>query len=236
MREPDDGDQPLSPTAEWVVAHLHQVALAVAVVFLAGVVGYYLGSHETAAPDADSVDIGFLHDMIAHHEQALMLSNDELINGQDATTKTFAREVMRFQSYEIGLMERQLEKWGEQRGTRDRAMGWMGGPSIPVDDMPGLASEAELEALAEAKGAGADALFIALMRDHHAGGVHMAAFAADRAEDPFVRELAARMARNQRIEINEMAGARDRAGLSANPPGFVADAIPSGEAREHHSP
>jgi uncharacterized protein (DUF305 family) len=51
------------------------------------------------------------------------------------------------------------------------------------------------------------------MRAHHEGGVEMASVAADRAEDPFVRTLAARMARNQRIEITEYDRVRQRLGL-----------------------
>lgn len=53
-------------------------------------------------------------------------------------------------------------------------------------------------------------LFFALMRDHHLGGMAMAEHAAATASDPWVRELAARMARNQRAEIAEMDGVRDR--------------------------
>lgn len=52
------------------------------------------------------------------------------------------------------------------------------------------------------------ALFIPLTQGHHQGGVHIAEFAAKNAESEFVRRLAARMARNQRIEINELEGAR----------------------------
>lgn len=219
--------------AGWFTAHVHQLALGVAFLFLGGVGGYYLGTRTDAVPAAGSADVGFLHDMIAHHEQALQLSNDELLRGSDETAKTFAREILLFQSYEIGLMERQLRLWGHERGTREHAMGWMGGPAVPVDAMPGLASEDEMDALADASGAHADALFIALMRDHHAGGVHMAEVAAARAEDPFVRELAGRMARNQRLEIGEMAAARDRAGLPADPSGFRPDPIPS-QAIEGH--
>jgi uncharacterized protein (DUF305 family) len=218
-----------------VAGRAHHVALAIAVLFLAVASGYYLGVREAAPPGDGSIDVGFLEDMIAHHEQALQLSNAELLNGVDPTAKTFAGEIVLFQSYEIGLMERQLNEWGYERGAHEVAMRWMGGDGLPVEAMPGLASHAELDALADASGPQADSLFIALMRDHHAGGVHMAAYAAEHARSPFVRDLAARMARNQRIEINEMAAARDRAGLPANPPGFQADAIAPPAVHQGHS-
>ena len=41
------------------------------------------------------------------------------------------------------------------------------------------------------------------MGEHHLGGVHMAEYAAEHGSDPQIRELAARMARNQRIEAKE---------------------------------
>ena len=92
--------------------------------------------------------------------------------------------------------------------------------AIPVDEMPGLASEAELAALREASGEAADALFVALMQDHHRAGVAMAEAAAERASDPWVRELAERMARNHAIEINEMDAARRCTGLVDDPDGY----------------
>ena len=42
------------------------------------------------------------------------------------------------------------------------------------------------------------------------GGIHMADDAKDMAKDPFVRDLATRVARNQRIEINEYAQLKER--------------------------
>lgn len=78
---------------------------------------------------------------------------------------------------------------------------------------PGMAMPAELDAQRSARGRQADALFIERMIEHHAGAVHMAAYAEDRAEDEQVRELATRIARNQRQEISELEAARTRAGL-----------------------
>ena len=94
------------------------------------------------------------------------------------------------------------------------------------DEMPGLANDAELKALREAEGAEADALFMALMEDHHRGGVSMAAAAAEQRPTLWVRELADRMARNQAIEINEMQAARTRADLDADPDGYEPGPFP----------
>lgn len=196
------------------------VAMVAALMFLAGAVGYFIGTRDTGAPGPNSVDVGFLQDMLTHHEQAIQMSMTEIVEGAEPGVQTFAREIVLFQSYEIGLMDRRLGEWGYRRDEgSDTAMQWMGTP-VPADRMPGLASDAEMEALGDYTGRDVDGLFLKLMQDHHAGGVHMAAYAAKHGSDPFVRDLAARMARNQRIEIGELEGARGRASLPAQPRGY----------------
>ncbi len=203
------------------------VLSVIAMLYVAGTIGYVIGARDGGQPAEDSVDVQFLQDMISHHEQAIELSNVVLVKGVDASVKGFAREILTFQAYEIGIMEGQLAEWG--RAPEDRsgtAMAWMGTP-VPVDQMPGMASEDELRLLSQAAGADVDALFVPLMQDHHRGGVHMADYAAEEASDAAVRALAARMARNQRIEIGELGAAQARAGLDPTPDGYVPAEIPT---------
>ena len=82
--------------------------------------------------------------------------------------------------------------------------------------MPGLATAEQMQALRDATGADADALFLELMSEHHRGGVHMAAYAAAHAKDADVRALATVMARNQRIDIEEFRQTAERFGLQAD--------------------
>jgi uncharacterized protein (DUF305 family) len=186
------------------------VALVLAGFFLAGSVGYVIGHRPERG---DAVDVGFLLDMIAHHEQAVELSRSALSDDLPAGVQSFVVEVVADQQYEIGVMEHRLRTWGHARQDDDGlAMGWMG-HAMPETEMPGLASEADLERLADVRGDEAAALWLTLMTAHHEGGVEMASVAAERAKDPFVRTLAARMARNQRIEIAEYERVRQRLGL-----------------------
>ena len=105
------GGQLVTPTwKQWV-------AMVVAAAFVAGSLGYAFGSREDEAPTDGSVDVGFLHDMIAHHEQAVRMSNLENMKSTEDSVKVFAREIAQQQSYEIGVMERQLEIWGFSRGS-----------------------------------------------------------------------------------------------------------------------
>ena len=197
----------------------------VALMFLAGCVGYFAGTLEGDAPPAGSADIGFLYDMSAHHGQAVQLSMIQLANGSNPSVHAFAREIIRSQSLEIGHMQMRLGTWGFDPAARgdQQPMAWMGMSVPSTDAMPGMADAAEREALLKAKGSEADALFLALMSDHHAGGVAMARAAAQRSDDAWVVETADRMARIQAAEIAEMEFAREAASLPANPAGFVAD-------------
>ena len=189
-------------------------ALAVACLFLAGSVGYVAGVRSAGRGAPSAADTGFLVDMIAHHEQAVELSKIALSRPMPDGVRSFALEVLSDQRYEIGLMESTLRTWGEPIADDDGVvMGWMD-HEVPDAEMPGLASEAEIDALSEASTPEDVAThWLQLMTVHHEGGVHMAEAGVARVRDPFVRDLAQRIARNQRIEINEYEAVRTRLGL-----------------------
>lgn len=194
------------PSLSWPIL----ISLVAGFTFLGGAVVYSIADRRTP-PTA--VDVGFYKDMTLHHDQAVEMALLELANGSDPTVRAFAQEIVILQQYEIGRMDQQLRSWGVARpADGDTAMGWMGDPT-PVEAMPGLADDDEMEALARARGAEADALFLALMAEHHRAGAHMADYAAEHAEDPGVRALARRMAKNQPVEIAEFAQAARRLGL-----------------------
>jgi uncharacterized protein (DUF305 family) len=187
------------------------IGLAVAVVFLAGAIGFLLGSRGSETPTGP-VDEGFLLDMSDHHDQAVTMALFELANGQDSTTREFATEILVAQRQELGQMARMLAERNVARPDFDadrRAMGWMG-MSVTASTMPGMASADDLARLRASRGNDADELFLTLMQAHHAGGVHMAQNAAEDAEDPAIRALADRMATVQATEIKEYQVVLDR--------------------------
>lgn len=198
------------------MSSVQRLALAVAFAFLAGSLGYAIGSRngDAEVPSADSADVGFLWDMIAHHEQAIVMAQYQIADGAEPRVTKFAREIVQSQSYEVGLMEAYLARWGQPR-YRDEgepAMGWMG-HSMDVGEMPGMASEEELDRLADLDGRDLDALFLELMKQHHEGGVEMAEAGAEDVDDVAVRALASRIARYQAVEIKEMEMTRVDLGL-----------------------
>jgi uncharacterized protein (DUF305 family) len=184
--------------------------LGVALAFLGFAVGLFVTRDQP--PPADSVDVGFLQDMITHHEQAVGVSLLELAYGEDPTVRSFAADVLTFQNYEIGMMTQMLRDWGFDRADRsDVAMAWMDMP-VPVEQMPGMLTPEEMDEISRARGAELDALFLDRMAEHHRGGIHMAEAATEGAEDPDVRDLAERMVRNQAAEINEYRGTAEANG------------------------
>ena len=176
------------------------VALALVSLFVGSAITYALGQERS--PGAGSVDVGFYQDMTTHHDQAVQLAQILLDNGENSTVRLFAEEVILAQRWELGWMYQELRDWGASVERQDTAMAWMG-MAVPTNAMPGLATEEQVAALRDARGAEADALFLDLLAEHHRGGAHMASYAARRARDESVRELAATIERNQSVEIAE---------------------------------
>jgi uncharacterized protein (DUF305 family) len=201
--ELDDDDIVVLP---WHRNPVNMVAIAIALVLLAGSLGFVLGNNQAIA-NANDTDVGFLQDMRVHHEQAVQIS----FIFRDATDRdrrldTIATDIIVGQNIEIGRMIQLLREFGKPEvNDSDLVMGWMG-MAMSLGDMPGLATEDELIALAQADGAEADRIFVELMTAHHEGGIHMADYAADHAGTEEVRLMAAQMAEGQRHEIAEMAG------------------------------
>lgn len=191
--------------------------LALALAFLGFSVGVFVSRDDP--PAADSVDVGFLQDMATHHDQGIGVARLAAAYGEDPTVRSYAREIIAAQSYELGLMTQRLASWGYSREDRsDEAMAWMGMP-VPVDRMPGLLTAEQLDQVDAARGAELDALFLELMAEHHRGGLHMAAEAAQDADDEGVRELAARIEHAQAGEINEYRQTAEDLGLAIDIPG-----------------
>ena len=187
------------------------VALAVSLLFLAGVVGYRIG--QPGRPGAGSADVGFLQDMIVHHEQAIALSYRTVNEATDVEVRGFAKDILVSQQYEIGLMEAYLTRWGHPRDSgKTTGMAWAGTPH-PKGAMVGMATVQEQAALERATGPEVDDRFLRLMIAHHHGGVLMGEAILERGNDAEVRELATRIVTAQRSEIAEMQATRRRLGL-----------------------
>jgi uncharacterized protein (DUF305 family) len=191
------------------------LASVAAVAFLALAIGYFLGSRPASKPGAGSVDVGFLQDMRAHHDQAVEMASIYLAKDPDATNATerqIAREIQLGQQLESGAMAQMLRDFGQAEANESgTAMGWMNEP-VPVAQMPGMATDANISALDAATGTAADKLFAQLMIAHHQGGIHMADYAVIHAKTEKVRQMAQSQITGQQSDIVELQGILSKLG------------------------
>jgi len=209
-------DQSLSDASVQRLLRLVLIVLATAVVtgLFAAAAIWALGADDEPPAPMNAVDIGFLQDMLDHHDQALVISNRYLDNNVDGDAAPYAREVIMFQTRDIGWMQDWLADDGYARGEPGRtAMAWMDEPT-PVAEMRGMQTPERLQELSDARGTEADRLFFDIMTDHHLGGVHMADHAAANGARQEITDFAESVSRNQRIEVVEYRGAMERLGLT----------------------
>jgi uncharacterized protein (DUF305 family) len=194
----------------WWQNPLNIIAMIVAVLVLAGGAGFVLGER-SAIDDPTDVDVGFLQDMRDHHEQAVEMALLYVGKGggtdsteQTSLLRTIAKEIAFDQGVEIGRMVQLLRTFGEpEANPTETAMGWMNQP-VPYQQMPGLASDADMNRLAQASGPAADMLFATLMIAHHEGGITMAAYAQDHAETDEVKAFAKGIIAAQKSDLVEL--------------------------------
>ncbi len=212
VEAPLDVDDP-TVDRPWWHSPWRLLALGAAVLFLGLAAGYTLFGGGGGS-SANAVDVGFLQDMRAHHDQAVSMSFiylEKPIAEQDPVLRSMAKTIIADQQFENGYMVGLLLDIGaDPANETGQAMGWMDA-AVPVDRMPGMATADQLAQLQAAAGPAADQLFAELMIAHHEGGIHMAEEAATRAGRADVRLLAERMATNQRGEIIDLRDALARA-------------------------
>ncbi len=172
-----------------------------------GAVGLAVGAagERVMARDAPtSTDVGFCTDMTVHHLQALAMCQRVIGSDTGDAVQAAASEVLQNQSIEVGMMRAWLADWGESTASPDMVMAWMhGGVEIPVANMHGYATDAQMRNLALAEGADKGRLWLELMRAHHVGGVAMANAATLLASSDKVLRLARVQADVQTFEIGQ---------------------------------
>lgn len=192
-------DEALAPPTGRALGYGKVAVLVAAFAFLAGTVGWAIGQKDKDPLSA--VDVGFMQDMGYHHSQAVQMSII-LLGKEDigVSLQQFAIEIIVSQQADRGMFDATLDRFGHATSPGDKAMGWMG-PAVPLDSMEGLASDAQMAELQKATGDDAAALWIALMSEHHLGGVHMADYAARHGHDRTTRNIARAMVKVQLGEV-----------------------------------
>ena len=150
------------------------------------------GSH--AAGNLTGADIMFLQMMIPHHQQAIDISDLALTKSSDPELFALAKNIRDGQSAEIITMK----DWLSGAGT-DADMGHSMG-----DSMGGMLSDSELATLKAASGKNFDLLWLAGMRGHHDGAIHMTTMIED-ASNADIKKFGEAIVTAQSAQITQMA-------------------------------
>ena len=181
------------------------ISVLIAAIILAAGAGFVIGERNATA-QPNTVDIGYLQDMRAHHEQAVEMALIYIAKpGTHSIFHLIAKEIAFGQAVDIGRMIQLLREYGKAEANESgTAMVWMDHAAMPLDRMPGLATPSDLKSFIAAKGSEADKQFVALMVAHHEAGIHMADFAATNAATSEVRAMADASSHTQQGEIAEL--------------------------------
>ncbi|WP_219206865.1 DUF305 domain-containing protein [Streptomyces griseus] len=156
-------------------------------------------AEEAGKDTANSADFRYARMMIEHHGQAIVMTGLVPERASADTVKRLADRISAGQKPEIGAMKGWLQKNGGDRREEghDHAA------------MPGMATEAQLDALRAAEGKAFDTLFLKLMITHHQGAITMATEALTEGNDVIVEEMASDVVAQQTVEIDRMRGLMD---------------------------
>ncbi|WP_223290978.1 DUF305 domain-containing protein [Streptomyces avicenniae] len=158
--------------------------------------------------EPNAADFTFMRMMPVHHQQALDMTALAAEHAQDEAVRRIAARVAAAQGPEIDVMDAWVTR-NAGTGADDGSGGDDGHGGHGAEghgDMPGMASEEELAALAAARGAEFDALFLDLMIAHHEGAVTMATELLTSGNAGDVAQLATDMMADQSVEIDRMRG------------------------------
>jgi uncharacterized protein (DUF305 family) len=185
------------------------VAVAsVAALILGVVLGALLLGGESE-PGDQSPEAGFARDMSVHHAQAVEMAFLLRDSTDDPELQTLAYDIINTQRAQIGMFSGWLQQWELPQTSVRPPMEWSahdhgGGDITSYDDMPGMASDEQLDQLGRAEGVEAEILFLELMIDHHRGGVEMAEAVLPLTERSEVTYLADTIVAGQQAEIAAM--------------------------------
>ena len=211
----------------WMLIVLIGIAVA-AVAFAAGRFSTF-GAAGPALPATDSPEAGFARDMQVHHAQAIDMAMTIHRKTEDEELRVLAYDIATGQAGQRGEMYDWLVKWGVPQAGGP-TMAWMaasdaghshgGSDSEPLTaeqerEAMGMASPAELSALAAAEGRAADCLFLELMIRHHEGAIPMAEAVLELGSEPRTLAVADSMKDAQQFEIDAMTSMQSRLGCPA---------------------
>ena len=169
-----------------------------------------VSSSPGAAQAHNSEDVTFAQRMIAHHQQAVQMSDIILGKpGVDPRVVDLANQIKAAQGPEIQQMQTWLNQWSQPTNPTTPGSMTPGAPNH--GDMPGMTgmdgmmmSEQDIQALTNAQGVDASKLFLTQMIQHHQGAITMAQNEIKSGQYPPAVSLAHSIVTDQQQEITTM--------------------------------
>lgn len=180
--------------------------------------------------EPNAADFRYATMMIAHHQQAVVMTELADKRAGDDGVRKFASRIGAAQGPEIKAMRGWLKQnrsakaapgdggHGDHGGAHEDGHGSGDGDQGSGNEsnedheghagMPGMATEAQLAQLRAAKGTAFDHLFLTLMTTHHEGAVTMAVQLMKDGNDVRVQEMATDLMAQQKAEIKRMRNLR----------------------------
>lgn len=163
-------------------------------------------SAQASAQEPAAPDVAFMQGMIHHHAQAIEMVNLIAARTRSATMRSLGERINVSQKDEILMMQQWLRDHGQEAPDPLPHLGMnMGGHDTHM--MPGMLTKAQMNALAAAKGAAFDRLFLAGMIQHHGGALVMVKElfgTTGAAQNTAIFRFASDVDSDQRAEITRM--------------------------------
>lgn len=175
--------------------------------------------HDTSSVSSDSetaangdvfseADVEFATTMIPHHAQAIQMVTLTDTRTLDPDVKQLAEDIRAAQSPEVETMVDWLTAWDKEvpATSMDHSHGDMSEmPDMEgTNDMPGMMSAEEMQALADAPDAEFQDLWLQMMQEHHEGAIEMARTEQKDGEFPDAVALARSIETAQEAEIGQI--------------------------------
>lgn len=163
-------------------------------------------------PQLSHDDVTFMQGMIMHHSQAVEMTALIDSHTQNKQVRSIGAKISSSQSDEIRFMQRWLIARGQATSMSMADMPGMDMSDHAMPDMPpmpGMLTQAQMEALRKARGAEFDHLFLTGMIQHHGGALIMVKDLFDAAgagQDADIFDFATDVDNTQRAEIRIMQG------------------------------
>jgi uncharacterized protein (DUF305 family) len=137
-------------------------------------------------------EASFLQQMIQHHRSAVEMAKMVADHTQRAELREFAEKIISAQTQEIGQMTKWLADW------------YKASPKEVANEKADKEMKPHMSMLQAKKDADFDKAFLEMMPKHHHMAVEMAEQVEKKATHPELKELAAKIAKDQQNEIKQM--------------------------------